>query len=194
MEGNHTAQEHRRWCSRPCGESDSVQVDQTSAEKRKWSYLLWIARLYTPRVAQGWCVGRQMFATQRWKVLSEGQTWDAAAFNQRVIAQNIATQEAQPEALQRHISHQRPAVPTQLSPCCAAGAAFLHHNQKSWLNTQKKQNLFFFFVRFILFDSFPSFRKMVVLIFRPADIFTVRPLYKWYLTSLRAACGVTSDP
>lgn len=120
---------------------------------------MWITRLYTQRIPSR--------MTHCLKQLSEGKTSDAAAFNQRVIGQNIRLNtETQKKSrgpiwgfTETHFT----------SPPCNSytavimllwleGAAFLHHNHKNWLKTSKKQNHIFcwrlFFCFFHLLHSF----------------------------------------
>lgn len=136
---------------------------------------MWITRLYTQRIPSR--------MTHCLKQLSEGKTSDAAAFNQRVIGQNIRLNtETQKKSrgpiwgfTETHFT----------SPPCNSytavimllwleGAAFLHHNHKNWLKTSKKQNhifcwrLFFCFFSFIAFFSY-CLSKSGLLIFWPDE-------------------------
>lgn len=126
MESNHAAQEHRGRSLRPCGERGSVQVGKllrksNDDDDNNTNYLVIYCGLrgFTHSVfPQGWRVAEN--SSQREKLstlllLISGSSVRTSAWTLK----HKRSQEAQSEALQRHISHHRPVIPTRLSSCCS---------------------------------------------------------------------------
>lgn len=182
MESNHAAQEHRGRSLRPCGERGSVQVGKllrksNDDDDNNTNYLVIYCGLrgFTHSVfPQGWRVAEN--SSQREKLstlllLISGSSVRTSAWTLK----NKRSQEAQSEALQRHISHHRPVIPTRLSSCCSDRrelCSSIATRKDDWKHQRSKILFyvgdFFLFLSFIaLFSYCPS--KSGLLIFWPDE-------------------------
>lgn len=183
MESNHAAQEHRGRSPRPCGERGSVQFGKLlrksndDDDNNNTNYLVIYCGLrgFTHSVfPQGWRVGKNSSQSEKLPtllLLISGSSIRTSTWTLK----HKRSQEAQSEALQRHISHHRPVIPTRLSSCCSDRRE-LHSSittrKVDWKHQGSK--ILFFVGDFSLFLSFIAFfphclSKSVLLIFWPDE-------------------------